>query len=396
MMMNKKNFCILPWIHLHVMPNSNVFPCCYSSTYATNIGKLSENTLENLANSELMKQIRLKMIKDQQVDICSECINIENRGSDSPRMIYNRENKSIINDIINDTNEDGSINNFKLRHLHFRHSNLCNYACRTCGPEYSSTHNKNKVIRINEKVTNYLSQLDEHLPYVTSISLTGGESLLLDENFYILDKLIEIGNTNVKIDFVTNLSKLYYKNKSIIDYIKIFGENNVTFIGSIDAIGARAELLRYGCQWDTVENNIKTLVSNNVKLFINCTLSVYNIWHGIDIEKFFIRNGYTDLTRINLFPVANPNYLDIRILPIDYKKEITDKIQTYLNERGPINKISHLKNDWGDIVEYMNSDNKSLLLPNFFNHIKRMDNERNESTFDIFPELLKIKQYQVE
>lgn len=392
---DNQNFCILPWIHLHIMPNGNAFPCCYSSTYATNIGNLATDDLKTLINSDDMKQIRLKMLNNEPVKICNGCMTIEGKGCESPRIQYNRENLSIIKSVIKNTNKDGSINDFKMRHLHFRHSNLCNYACRTCGPDYSSVHNNNKIISISQKIPNYLSHLDEHLPYVTSVSLTGGESLLLEENFYVLDKLISIGNTNVKINFVTNLSKLYYKNKSIIDYIKIFGENNVTFVVSIDALGKRAELLRYGCNWENVENNIKTLIRQNVKIHINCTLSAYNIWHGVDIEEYLLQHQYVDVDRINLFPLTNPTFFDIRVLPKDYKNEVTIKIQKYLDKRGVINKLN-MKNDWSDIINYMNSEDRSFLLANFFKYTKKLDSDRNESTFNVFPELEKIKKYMEE
>ena len=49
--------CILPWIHMHPWPNGKTMLCC-DSPWDNNIGDLRENSLEEVWNSERMKQVR--------------------------------------------------------------------------------------------------------------------------------------------------------------------------------------------------------------------------------------------------------------------------------------------------------------------------------------------------
>ena len=53
-------FCILPWIHLHVTPASEVFPCCHGGMEQP-VGNLLESDFRDLANAEGMKAMRRRM-----------------------------------------------------------------------------------------------------------------------------------------------------------------------------------------------------------------------------------------------------------------------------------------------------------------------------------------------
>ena len=62
--------CILPWIHMHPWPNGKTMLCC-DSPWETNIGDLRENSLQEVWNSERMKQVRLNMLQGKK---CKECV----------------------------------------------------------------------------------------------------------------------------------------------------------------------------------------------------------------------------------------------------------------------------------------------------------------------------------
>ena len=61
--------CILPWIHMHPWPNGKTMLCC-DSPWEHNIGDLRENSLQEVWNSERMKQIRLNMLKGKKSKEC--------------------------------------------------------------------------------------------------------------------------------------------------------------------------------------------------------------------------------------------------------------------------------------------------------------------------------------
>ena len=55
-------------------------------------------------------------------------------------------------DLIEATNIDGSIDEFKLKYMDIRFSNLCNFKCRSCGPGCSNLHGEEKLQMIEEHV----------------------------------------------------------------------------------------------------------------------------------------------------------------------------------------------------------------------------------------------------
>ena len=46
--------CILPWTHLHVWPNHNVFPCCITNY---KVGSTKNDTMKDIWNNDEMKTI---------------------------------------------------------------------------------------------------------------------------------------------------------------------------------------------------------------------------------------------------------------------------------------------------------------------------------------------------
>ena len=57
-----------------------------------------------------------------------------------------------------------------------------------------------------------------HLKDIEDFYFAGGESLITDKHYDILDHLIAENKTNALLQYNTNLSNLNYKKKSIIDY----------------------------------------------------------------------------------------------------------------------------------------------------------------------------------
>ena len=66
--------CPLPWIHLHIWPNHDAFPCCITTD---KIGSTKDKSLKEVWNSPGMKQIRKDMIEDKEPDACKTCYMIE-------------------------------------------------------------------------------------------------------------------------------------------------------------------------------------------------------------------------------------------------------------------------------------------------------------------------------
>ena len=82
--------CILPWIHMHPWPNGKTMLCC-DSPWEEHIGDLRENSLQEVWNSDKMKEVRLKMLEGKKCKQCVRCYEKEDKGHDSLRVRSNRD-----------------------------------------------------------------------------------------------------------------------------------------------------------------------------------------------------------------------------------------------------------------------------------------------------------------
>jgi radical SAM protein with 4Fe4S-binding SPASM domain len=395
--MINKTFCVLPWINLHSHPGGNVYPCSIWR-HDSPVGNINSQTIDDIANSSDMNLIRQDMIEGKLITGCHQCnVRSESRLSTDPRTThrsyYNLQYKNLIPDIISNTNSDGSLKTkFSMKMMNLRFSNLCNYSCRHCIPAFSSLwgqelkHDK-PVIKITDTNPNYLNDILERLPEVEYINFTGGESILTDEHWIVLDELIRLGKTDIKIDFWTNLSKLEYKGKNLIEYVKKFNKNKFQIRVSIDDNHERAEHFRNGTNWNTLENNLRTLINNDLTVFIQCVANATNVWHLTDLHRYLIDNNLVNDTKWQLTNLVYPEIMSSRILPVEFKNEINEKIKSHCEW---LNSKKYSIMQWIKVMDYMNSQDQSHLLDQYIEFNNDLDRKRNQNILVAYPELKKI------
>ena len=395
--MINETFCVLPWINLHSHPGGKVYPCSIWK-HGLSVGNLNSQTLDDIANSSNMNLIRKDMIEGKLITGCHQCnVRSEPRLSTSPRTThrsnYNLQYQNIIPDIISNTNSDGSLKTkFTMKMMNLRFSNVCNYSCRHCTPTFSSLWGQelkhdNPVIKITDSNPNYLTNILERLPEVEYINFTGGESILTDEHWIVLDELIRLGKTDIKIDFWTNLSKLEYKGKNLIEYVKKFNKSKFQIRVSIDDNHERAEHFRNGTNWNTLEKNLRTLIDNDLTVFIQCVSSATNVWHLTDLHRYLIDNNLLNNTKWKLTNLVYPEIMSSRILPVEFKNEINEKIKSHC-EWLKSKKYSIM--EWIKVMDYMNSQDQSHLLDQYIEFNNDLDRKRNQNILVAYPELKKI------
>ena len=137
---DSKHFCVLPWIHFHAWPNKQVMPCCVADSDAP-VSELKDGeSILDMMNSEEYKKMRNAMLNDEPYEACSRCYDLEDNGTWTLRQSQNMVRGKDTIDLIESTNADGSIDEFKLKYMDIRFSNLCNFKCRSCGPGCSNLH----------------------------------------------------------------------------------------------------------------------------------------------------------------------------------------------------------------------------------------------------------------
>lgn len=383
----KKPQCIIPWTYLELLPSGVVNPCCSNPIV---LGNIKEQSIDEIWNSDNMKKLRLEMLKDSLPEMCWACRFAEGHGSTSLRKKYNEVLSNCFDSVEEETNPDGSVKEVKIKAWDFRISNKCNFKCRICSPLLSSSINNNNVVSCSEDL-NIPKFLDEHVHHLQFMEFAGGETLLMDEHYDVLDRLISEGKTDIDIWYNTNMSILNYKGKSVLDYWRKFNPDKLKVTASIDEIDERAEYIRKGTVWKTVQKNLIALSKEKFNINTNIVVSSYNVFRLPKILDRLIEIGWIS-ERYNYsnfeltLEISLHNFL--AILPKSYRLEISKQLETYIEEYRlkygvDISKLfAHVISNLNMSVKNNAYESKKFLDYNFFE-----DNKRGERLFDVIPEL---------
>ena len=393
---NSKVFCMMPWVHTHIWPNGNAFPCCMSDSDIV-YGNLNDNSLEEIWNNEKYKKLRKNMLNEKESPECTRCYEMEKSNIWTLRK---NTNKYYIShwDRVETTQDDGSVEEVNMGYMDIRVSNICNFRCRTCGPELSSAwyedHSKlygqppenPKMMNIanNEKFWNELQPL---LLTVEEACWAGGEPIITEEHYKILDFWIENKMKDVRLRYTTNFSNLYFKKKSILDYWNSF--NDVRIAASLDGMGKRGELIRAGTEWDVIEDNRRQMIKEcpDVYFEITPTVSIMNVYHLPDFHRDWVDRGLLEPNNIRVNMLTYPDYYRIQIIPKEERKKFIDKYNEHIKWIDDNFGKGVAKEGFMSILNFLEQKNYENLIPDFIDRNTPLDELRGESLFEVCPEL---------
>ena len=400
-----ETFCIIPWMHLNVNPLGDVLQCCISSSKGE-VGHLRDNTLSEIWNGDRMKALRLQLLAGERPASCSKCFEQEANGIPSFRQGINQRYEHHLDGVVAATNSDGSVDDMKLRYWDFRFSNLCNMKCRMCCHDFSSAWHadmikldgpssvpEDAVINVTDTSIDDIHRvLDEQIDNVEEIYFAGGEPLLMDEHYYILEKLIKRGRRDVRLRYNSNLLKIRHKHWDNIELWRNF--DSVTVFASLDAVGPRAEYLRHGTVWTTIDENIRRLIAEPaVDFFVAPTIQVLNLLHIPDLIDYLLDCGMS-LYNIRINNVlTTPPYFHINTLSIAYKDLARLRFQTHVAQQTDAHMAADLQQQYLGILSYMETnqqftaDHMANIKRGLYRNIFKLDAIRGESFAAVFPEL---------
>ena len=386
-----KTFCILPWVHVYANPDGNVLPCCVGD-YRLPMGNIQNSTLEQTFNNDKFKTMRKNMLQGKSCKECSACYRDEADNNDSFRKSSNLQFKKYIPNALTNTNDDGSLDDYKLRYLDIRWSNICNYKCRSCSGTYSSSwakeEGKKNVFTFAGGTSNdnLYNQFLPHFDTIEEFYFAGGEPLLTDKHYDILEYLIKHNRTDVKLRYNTNVSVLKYKNKNILDLWKQF--SNVYIGASLDHYGSRAEYIRNGTDWKNVETNMRKIRTEtpHISLQTNTVVSLFNVSTLPEFMHYLVDNELVNDNYDPLFyNILNPDFYSFDVLPEEFKKQTVEKLLEFNNEQKNVN--------LQPVINGLTSATYTPeLVSTFLQKTEHYDIIRNENFNKTFPELVGLFQ----
>ena len=319
-MLTNPYFCPMPWTGLMYNFNGDVKNCIRSAEL---LGDIKHQTINQILVDN--NQPRQQQIIDQQpVPTCHTCYDLERgkRGFDhiSDRVFYIRELKNIPLDTY-------QVGQFDLQTVDVRWTNLCNFACVYCGPEFSSKWSEELKIRRatpnEQQLMNFKNYIYEHADQLKHVYLAGGEPLLMKENLTLLEKLNP--NTNIRIN--TNLSKV---DTRVFEAVCEFP--NVHWTISVETIAEEFEYIRHGGKWTDFLDNLNIIKQLKHKISFNMLHFLLNYNSIFSCVDFLKQQGFHNNSFV-IGALLNPEYLNIRHLPESVLNSVKSKLKDRINQK---------------------------------------------------------------
>ena len=402
-----ETFCMLPWMHMHAFPDGRAYPCCLAD-YWHPVGDLRKNTMAEVWNQDAYKTMRKNMLEEKSCKECTKCYEQERHGAFSMRNDSNRNYGHLIKET-NDTHADGKHPDFRIRYWDVRFSNLCNFSCRSCGPIFSSNWYNDHVKLYNRKPDvlgremlrveyttgnedDMIAQMMPHIPHLEQVYFAGGEPLIMKEHYFLLEKLIEAGKTDIRLQYNTNFSELRFKDKHVFDYWRHF--KNVSVGASLDGMGAQAELVRRGTDWkQTVENRERMIQEvPHVDFYVSSTVSAMNVLHVLDFHKEWSRLGLIEAKDWNINICQSPEWYRIDVFPEEFKQRVIyPAYKEHIAWIDPQDTLRRATTGYQSLLSLMQGNDGTKHWPRFVEEINLLDNLRNENFWTTFPEFAELR-----
>lgn len=428
-------FCPVPWNFQAIQNNGAVRVCCQMNvTPGRGTLKKDDGTPYNAAtddltsarNAGLIKEVRQQMLAGEWPLDCDRCRTEEAAGLRSRRIWENEAWRLDPADAAQYTSEDGTLDTdaMPLVYYDLRFGNLCNLACRMCGPEDSHTWYKDWVdigmgsswndthgkvtLEKNDKgrwVTNaydwhgsetFWDQLEANLNNIQHVYMAGGEPLLIERHYDFLQKCIDADVAkNIKLEYNTNLTNVQQRVLDLWTHFK-----QIRLGASIDGMGDVLEYQRYPAKWSIIERNLRTVdeLPGNIKLWISATVTLTNVWQFPDFMLWKLAQDFKRVNNNDVNPIVNfhvchrPWTSNIRLLT----PKLKDDLEAHYNSKraefeqyGPA--IAKKANKILDsIIKYSRAEDLSDKLPQFVDFTRKLDHVRNQNILDVCPEYTEL------
>lgn len=278
----RRPFCVVPFVEAFSGYGTAFRNCCAADPQ---IASEPGQTFEQWQQDPRLEEFRQRMWTNDWLPECHRCQRQEQESGHSFRTAVNAAATDIQR-------------NFGVwpNRWNLKFGNICNLACWTCHEQASSVIAQHKR-RLNILPVDFedpemvfqrqwpdlqalvLKSYEFH--DVVTLTLVGGEPLYNRTVAMFLQDLIDLGlATRTRLEFHTNATH------TNTDLLSRGIWNHVCAFLSLDAVGTKAEWLRYGCRWGDIVDNIDFFQTQTDYVEVHCTLGVLNIGDLPALHKF--------------------------------------------------------------------------------------------------------------
>lgn len=365
-------------------------------------------------NADLMKAVRRNMLDGVWSDECARCKTEEENGLASRRQYEQKEWPLSLEEARRVTRADGTIETASspLRYLDIRFGNFCNLACVMCGPadshtwyedhvavtgdmHFEDTHGRVSLVRDEKgrlrdggayewfEAEDLFSRID--ITELRHVYMAGGEPLLIKMHYAFLEELVsQKVAAKITLEYNTNLTTVPSR---VVELWKNFRQVKIGV--SADGVREIFEYHRWPARWNAIEENLgKVDQLQNVKYWFATTATVVNVWHLPELMDYCLGSGFTRLKAVPSVHVAHrPLVTNVRILPDELKRQVTDRYVEYLASLDEPLEIKRLvEKKLMAVASYMNAVSMTERLPQFKRYIATLEKRRGNNLADIVPQ----------
>jgi uncharacterized Fe-S cluster-containing radical SAM superfamily protein len=374
-MLTNPYFCPIPWTGLMYNVDGTVKNCIRS---ADPIGNIADAPIENIILGQKNYLAQQNIDQKRPVARCQPCYHLERGkpGHDivSDRIFYIRELKQVPVD----TYRPG---NFDLQTIDVRWTNLCNFACVYCGPEFSSRWSAELGVSLSQPAPEQQQDFKDYIlnqaPRLKHVYLAGGEPLLMKENLELLDRL----DPEVTIRVNTNLSRT---DTRVFERICEF--KNVHWTISVESMTEEFEYIRFGGAWQDFVSNLKHIQTLGHKISFNMIWFLLNPRSVFDCVDYLKGLGFHNNSFV-IGALLGPEYLNIRHLPDHVLQLLQIELQGRIDQQpGYL-----LEDSYRNMLHYIQQPFDKDLAGSL-QQIGQLDQRRGLNSKEIFTDLYKFKE----
>ena len=405
-------FCALPFVQYSTYNHGRYRLCCMAKEPAEELNQ-NHLSMEQIWNSDYMKQVRRDMLAGKWSPECTECDHLERNGIGSSRQWENQKWQEYTATL--DENVSSPVQ------FDFRLGNMCNLHCQMCNKDASHLvsverakikekygapvqHEDWERVTANKKEALLQPGIDWNtfepmIPHAREIKMIGGEPTVFPDMFRLLDYCTENDYAkNIELSFYTNITNMQDR------WLEQLGQfKRVVVNCSLEGMGAMNDYLRPPSKWDSVWKNFtklrdfaSTKAGKRIKVRVTTVNQITNALHLPDFFEMLHDYQITQKRGIGLSSnqLIEPAYYSMQHAPDWLKKEQKRKIKKLLHKIGNSKHFETWQEALMDCVNFA-EDPKHIYNESHMRDYVRVtevhDKFRNDDVMKVSPEFARLK-----
>jgi len=355
-----KTFCMAPWTHTYLSPQSERRLCCASREPAQSFKQYIDTgndqkeykplTLKGHWNSDHMRSVRLRMMAGEELSECEVCDH-KLLNTNVYRSYWNQLFGHKIDEAFESTDETGATTMPTIS-FDYRFNNLCNFKCRMCGDMLSSSWEaesrkhktwsqesqpwmasplREQIIKFQDTqvVQEFVEAIEKKT--IKEIYWCGGEPLMWDMHWKAMQRIIELGFAKeVYVRYNTNLSRTSFKGIKLFDLLPQFQDWQIC--SSLDGTGEVGEYIRDGLDYEQWLRNFKegmAVAKTSREMRLDYTITMPGL---LELKNMFDLSRELDveiLTKV-MFTFSDDEILSPSALPKELLHSIINEALAYM------------------------------------------------------------------